>query len=154
MLFWDVFVRCLAVCCIMCDGICGEGAIVVGREISLSSFLAILWFSYEIICCIIFLRDFLKRCHAFLLLWDFLYDICRVLLHTLLMRCHALFALMRCPYEILCFSVNTFRTRYTDEISCLFGPLRALRMRFHAIVMFVCATSMHYIKSIRLFMVT
>ncbi len=30
------------------------------------------------------------------------------------------------------FVLHNFRPRYPDEISCFFGPLRALRMRFHA----------------------
>jgi hypothetical protein len=28
--------------------------------------------------------------------------------------------------------LHNFRTRYPDEMSCYFGPLQALRMRFHA----------------------
>ncbi len=28
--------------------------------------------------------------------------------------------------------LHNFRTRYPDEISCFFGPLRALRLRFQA----------------------
>ena len=41
-------------------------------------------------------------------------------------------AVMRFPCAIRCFLLHNFRMRYRDENSCLFGPLRALRMRLHA----------------------
>ncbi len=46
-------------------------------------------------------------------------------------------AVMRCPCEILRFMLHSFRTKYRDEISCFFGPLRALCMRFHACLVVV-----------------
>jgi hypothetical protein len=41
---------------------------------------------------------------------------------------------MRRPFEIVCFSLHIFCTRYPDKISCFGGPLRALRVRFHALL--------------------
>ncbi len=62
-------------------------------------------------------------------------EICGVLLHTFLMRypdeMSCFLAVMSCPCEIVCFLLHIFRTRYPDEMACFFGPLRALRMRFH-----------------------
>ena len=82
------------------------------------------------------------------------------LLHNLLMRFHAFWAATRFPYEISCFLalmicpceilyflLHNFRTRYPDEILRLFGPLRALRMRFHA-----CLAVMRYLDEISCFL--
>ncbi len=134
--FWPT-TRFFAVCCIICDGICREGATVAVCERSLPSLLAF-WdllvrfcaFCFFIFvsdflmrlyafCCIIFLRDLLKRIHAFLALRDVLMQFVAFLLHTFLMifpdDISCLLAVMRCPY-VFC------RTIFVRDVV----------MRFHA----------------------
>ena len=90
---------------------------------------------YEIVCFL--LHNFLTRfpneisCFLAVMMRCPYGDICRVLLHTFLMRFRAFWPLWdvcRC----VSFLRHRFRTRYPDEISCLFGPLRVLRNRLHA----------------------
>lgn len=87
-------------------------------------------------CCRIFLRYLLKRCHAFLPLWDFLMKVvafcCILFWWDILMRCHAFWPLWDVLVRFYALFVHNFRARYPDEMSCFFGSLRALRMRFHA----------------------
>jgi hypothetical protein len=56
------------------------------------------------------------------------------------MRFHAFLS----RYEM---SLYSFRTRSPDEMSCLLGPLRALRMRLHA-----CLAVMRFLEEITCFL--
>ena len=80
-------------------------------------------FSYFFLCFLAVVWDVLMKFVAFcciLFWWGF--------------RFHALLAVMRCLCEILCILLHNYRTRFPDEISCFWGPLQPLRMRFHAIL--------------------
>jgi hypothetical protein len=48
------------------------------------------------------------------------------------MRGHDFLTVMRCPFEIVCFLLHNFRTRYPDEISRY-----KLCIRFHNTCLFV-----------------
>ena len=82
------------------------------------------------LCCfcltVIISWDVLIMFHAFRPLWDFML-FCRYF-----------------PCEIVCFLVNDFRTRYRNEISCFFAPLRALRMRYHMLFWSLCDALMRF----------
>ncbi len=83
----------------------------------------------------------LMKCHEicfaislwFWVIMRFPYDLFSVLLDACLMRFHIFVRLMaRRGCEIFFFLLHNFRAKYPNEKSCLFGPLRVLRMRFHA----------------------
>ena len=106
---------------------------------------------YESVCFLLnnFRTRFPNEISCFLAVMRYPYEICRVLLHlswrhsVLLGRYEG----MRCSCEILCFLRHTFRMRYPDEISCCFGPLRALRMRLRA-----CSTVKNILDEISCFL--
>ncbi len=126
---------CEIFCCLLHnnDGICREGAIVIGwfpYEISLCDLLLNfrLRFPYEIVCFLLHnfltrfpLRDFMLSCRYEMSLWNLSRFCCILFSRDFLMRFHALLAVMRCPCDILCFLLHNFRTRYPDEIYAFLG---------------------------------
>jgi hypothetical protein len=107
----DFLVRFLAVCCIICDGRCREGVIVVGCDWILPSFRAIMRFLHEIFCVLLLHFRLIFPC-----------EIVRFLLHyEICWRDSCFLAVMRCPYEICRVLLHTFLMRFPCEISCFFG---------------------------------
>ncbi len=73
------------------------------------------------------------RCHAFCLaVMRCPSEVSRVLLHTFLMRFGAFWPFGDVLVSLYAFLLHNFGTRYPDEVSCFWGPLRTLRMRSHA----------------------
>ncbi len=83
-------------------------------------FWAIVRFPYEISCFVAVMRCPFEICCVFAAYFH--YEISCFL------------AVVICPCGILCFLLHNFRSRYPDEMSCFFEPLRALRKRLHALL--------------------